>query len=637
MAADLTAGLARRRGGRPFAAPALALEALQVAVRGALARETAAGVLRAARLDRSRGPALVATPRDFRPNQPEIGRAILSGRYLLAGAELDVGPGGDPWDRPSPSRAFAAALHQFEWLPDLLACGEPGAREALRLFLDWRRLFFRPNRFVWNGATLERRLYNLACGAKRMGSVASDHEASTLFKALAHQARYLRRLDMAPERRVERCAIPALATAALKGRGVARFAAERLDRLAKTLPSTILADGGTRSRCPEEGMELLFDLMTLDDVLLQRGRETPLAIGRAIDRLSSALPFFTLGDGRLASFQGGEAADPERVRAATGQDDADGGRPGTQAPYSGYQRLCGPTLQVMVDAAAPAVGGWSHAACAQPLAIEVVGGADRLFANSGWSPRAEGEAASRLAQGANTAELDGRSVGRILDGVFAAALGPRLIEGAGEVAVQRQESEAGVWLELAHDGWARPFGLVHTRRLYLDARADELRGEDVFSAAPGRRRTPAAVTFAVRFHAHPDVQLSLARDGRSVLLRGASDRGWWFRNDAAEIALEPSVVFERGRPRRTVQVALKGPVSPDGAARVRWKLTPVETAPKLRLRSKAAAAATQTPPLAPLADFDAPVNETPAAADAEVMADPDVAPPPAVPDQSGST
>ena len=107
------------------------------------------------RLQRARAPKLNATPRDFRPTDPELGRGILAGRLRLAGAELEIGPGGDPWDRPSPTRRFAVELHRFAFAPHLIACGEAGAREALRLFLDWRRMFHRPNAFAWGADVLE--------------------------------------------------------------------------------------------------------------------------------------------------------------------------------------------------------------------------------------------------------------------------------------------------------------------------------------------------------------------------------------------------------------------------------------------------------------------------------------------------
>ena len=91
---------------------------------------------------------------------------------------------------------------------------------------------------------------------------------------------------------------------------------------------------------------------------------------------------------------------------------------------------------------------------------------------------------------------------------------------------------------------------------------------------------------AVRFHLAPGVRASLARDGRSVLLRHGADSGWWFRNDAAEVRLEPSTSVESQVAVRTLQIVLAGASGPDGY-RVRWKLSPVEPPP-----ARAPAAAT---------------------------------------------
>ncbi|MHB8284525.1 MAG: heparinase II/III family protein [Caulobacteraceae bacterium] len=558
--------------------------------------EFSASGLRVSRLERQRSPNLIATPRDFRPNHPEAGRAILAGRFVLAGATLETGPGGDPWDQPSPSRAFAAHLHRFDWAPDLLACGEAGAREGLRLFLDWRRLFYRPNRFVWSGEIVERRLFNLACQAKRLTAVASDAEASILFNALVHHARFLSHLDEGPARASERFAVAALAASTLNGQPAARLTTRCLAHLARALPQTVLPDGGMRSRSPQAGLELLFDLLTLDDLLLQRGRETPVAATRAMDRLSSALRFFTLSDGRLVGFQGGEMVDGERLRAAMSQDE-DESPPSRQAPHSGYHRLSGPTLQAMIDAGLPAQDAWSVAACAQPLAMAITCGPDPIFCNAGWSPEASG-AANRLTAAGNTVGLDHASAGKPLTGWLADVLGPRLVDGAAIVEVRRDDNEVGSWLELAHDGWSSRYSIIHERRIYIDLAADEMRGEDAFPIAPGKNLA-RTVPFCVRFHVHPDVQVSIAKDGRSVLLRGPSTRGWWFRNDAAVVALEPSVHFEHGAARRSVQVVLRGEIRPGLAARVRWKLTPVEPTPPKAARIKAKAAPKPMPTTEP--------------------------------------
>ncbi len=129
---------------------------------------------------------------------------------------------------------------------------------------------------------------------------------------------------------------------------------------------------------------------------------------------------------------------------------------------------------------------------------------------------------------------------------------------------------------MAHDGWRARTGLSHERRLFLDKSTRELRGEDRFT--PAGRAGPASLEIAIWFHLHPDVDVSLARDAKSVLLRGPSDVGWWLRNDAGEVSVEASVHHENGRPKRTQAVVMRGRLRADRGGRVRWKLARAEPA-----------------------------------------------------------
>ncbi|MEW6597925.1 MAG: heparinase II/III family protein [Pseudomonadota bacterium] len=518
---------------------------------------------------------LTAQPRDMRPLRLESGRALMAGRFTLAGVQLAVGPKGDPWSAVFPSERFEQEMHRFAWLPELMSVGPAGAREALRHFLEWRRGFSRMRGPAWTPETLERRVFHLACAARRLAEPASDAERQIIVQTLALSANRLMQVPAGPGRRAERLAAVCTAGTALAGRAGDRLLMRGLPRLARQLDEAVLPDGGLKTRSPEQALELLFDLHTLDDGLSQRGVDPPEALSRAIDRLSGVARFFTLGDGRLASFHGGEAANAARIAAALAGEDLTV-KPFGFAPYAGYHRLSGGAIEVMVDAAPPPTGSWSETACAQPLAIEVLCDGHRLISNCGWSPlAAHAAAALRLTSGGSTAGLAEASAGAPATGYFARTLGPRLIEGCQRVEARRNENEAGVWLELAHDGWLAEFGLVHERRLFLDLRHDELRGEDRFTPGPsgGRRRlTP----FAVRFHLPPSVKVSLARDQKSVLLRGPTDRGWWLRNDAQEVLVETSVHFEEGQPRRCAQVVMKGQVDAERGAKLRWKLTPVD-------------------------------------------------------------
>ncbi len=160
-------------------------------------REWRATPLHGLALGLPRTVGLAIRPRDARPADRAAGARLLSGVFELGGETLEVGRGGDPWRRPPPSRRFAAALHAFGWLPDLLTQGEAGAREGLRLWLEWRRVFGRYNEFAWSGRPLERRVFHLACAAGELAPLVSDVEGAAYVDGLARQARH-------PDRRAGR-------------------------------------------------------------------------------------------------------------------------------------------------------------------------------------------------------------------------------------------------------------------------------------------------------------------------------------------------------------------------------------------------------------------------------------------------
>ncbi|MFN3512521.1 MAG: heparinase II/III family protein [Phenylobacterium sp.] len=561
-------------GGPPASVHA---RALVQGVRRLVAHEWAGNPLHRALLAHPKPEGLAAAPKDPRPADAEAGARILAGRFAFAGSVLETGVGGDPWDRPSPSRRFAATLHRFEWMRDLVAAGEAGEREGLRLTLEWRRLFGRWNAFSWSPEVLERRVFNLACAARPICARASDAEVAQISLDLARQARHLLSGIDGPVRAAERAAVAALAGTVLGGAAGQKLIDKALARLTRALAATVAPDGGHASRSPRAALELLFDLQALDEALVQRGIAAPEEMTRALDRLAGAVRFFTLADGALPELNGGEAGGPAYVAAARASEDRTA-RPPTSR--NGYERLDGKRLHVFADAAAPPPGAWSVTACAQPMALEVLAGCQRMIVASGWSPEAAGPEALRLADAASTATLGDQPCGEPLRGVLAKALGPRLVGAPEAVEARRHEAESALWLELAHHGWVKRFHLRHERRLFLDLALDELRGEDRFTpvgeAKDGRRFIP----YAIRFHIHPDVRVSLARDGKSVLLRPADDEaGWRLRSDAPDAAIETSVYFHDGQPRRSQQVVLRGQARIDGGARIRWKLAAAEAWP----------------------------------------------------------
>lgn len=520
----------------------------------------------------------LAAPHDARPADARLGKAILAGRFALADARMSVQGSGDPWNRPSPSRAFAAELHRFSWLPSLMAQGEPGAKEALRLFVLWLRTFRRWAPFPWGASILPRRLINLSAHARRIAAAGTPEDGVWLAQSLSEQGRHLLRLYNDPATQATRAIALSLLGCVLSGRIGDGFRRKGLKRLPAALKRTVLADGGHASRSPQAALELLYDLLMLEDALAQRSLAIPPAVEQAVEALSRFVRALSHPNGSLCAFQGGEGVSETRIAPALVHTDGKTGPLPGALEQSRYQRLIARSLSVFVDAGEPRMDAFGTAACDQPMNFEASGGHDKLIVSNGWSPLQADRQAFRVIGAGN-----GLSIGE--DAILAPVTGPfgPLLDNALEgprykVRSRRAEAEgAGVLLEMEHDGWKPKYGMRHERRLYIDLQRDELRGEDRLTAIETRKDLPMAAPFAIRFVLHPEVQASLARDRKSILLRGPGGRGWWLRHDARDVALEDNgTVFEAGQPRRTTVIALRGSCRLDAATRVRWKLSPAE-------------------------------------------------------------
>jgi uncharacterized heparinase superfamily protein len=291
----------------------------------------------------------------------------------------------------------------------------------------------------------------------------------------------------------------------------------------------------------------------------------------ALDRMAPMLRFFRLGDGALGVFHGGGESDARTLEATLDSDDALG-RPLGHAPYSGYQRLFAGRTLILFDAAPPAAGAFSTAAHASCLAFELSSGANRLIVNCGMAVGDDSAWTNALRSTAahSTLMIDDTSSGTVLAaGALARFLGPRLVNGPLIVETRRSESPQGLTVEAHHDGYVAPFGAIHHRRLTLSPRGAMLTGTDrLIPAGPSRARNAHKRPVAIRFHIHPDVRLSLAQGGGSVILKLPNGEGWRFRC-ANNLSVEESVYAGGGAPRRAEQLVVTGEWH-DEAAEFAW-------------------------------------------------------------------
>ena len=119
-------------------------------------------------------------------------------------------------------------------------------------------------------------------------------------------------------------------------------------------------------------------------------------------------------------------------------------------------------------------------------------------------------------------------------------------------------------LEASHNGYAARYGLTHRRILILRDDGTELRGEDLLIPAGGKGKN-GKVSFAIRFHLGPGIDVRLSEDGQGAGLALPDGTFWQFRSGGGQITVEDSIWADgQGRPQPIQQLVLQGLVSRGG-------------------------------------------------------------------------
>lgn len=517
------------------------------------------------------------------------GRRLLSGRFRFAGREVEA-PGVSIWDVPCPDRAFAAELHGFAWLDDLVAVGDAAARAQAQAWLyDWIQRFGSGSGPGWTPQLAGRRLIRWVHHAVFLMSGQEPAETRAFHAALAAHSDFLARRHLAAAPGMPRIeALTGLLLAGLSLEGMREHLATARSALGHECGALIDAEGGIASRNPEELLEV-FSLLTWGFAAL-RGAEQDAdpAHAAAIGRIAPTLRSLRHADGGLARFHGGGRGAEGRLDQALA---ASGVRAGARAAQAmGFARLAAGRSTVIVDASAPPDGPDAHAAT---LAFELTSGRRPLIVNCGAGAAfgSQWHRAGRATSAHSTLTIEGVSSSRLgSSGRVSGGTAERLAERPGEVTLMRENSTHGTGLLLSQNGYLATHGLVHVRRLDLSLDGRILTGDEALAVMTPEHRPafdralarsgPEGIALAIRFHLHPDVDATLDMGGRAVSLALRSGEIWVLRARGAALALEPSVYLEKGRraPRPAQQIVLRL-MQTAPAAQINWTLAKAQDSP----------------------------------------------------------
>lgn len=490
------------------------------------------------------------------PGDADAGRRWLDNKLVCFGQEIDLLP--CPWQDAQFNAATLYYLNGFSWLRDLRELGGEAARLKARQWLqEW--LEQPPPSEGEDIAVVGERLthwighYSFFCDS------AADDFRHTYFAQIARDSLVVRRA-------LARGEITARPLAICKGAlWSSLFLAGALENdrdfarcLTNALSTSLNADGGAKDRRADSAAHHLMDLIDIRQALRAASLDVGPDVNRMIEACAAGLRLLRHGDGGFALFNGCTAQLDADIDSLLTQSEVKA-RALMALPETGYFRLVNGRSLVLVDGGIATLEG-SHTA---PLAFELSDARQRLVVNCGAAPlEPKWHQPLRATAAHSTLVID--------DNNAVGASHAHALETC-QVVAGRDVEDRNQLFEGEHDGYVPRYGMVHRRRLFLDASGADLRGEDtlLYNGGPTRRGRD----FALRFHLHPRVSASLVQNQTEVLLRLSSGKGWRFRVSDGLIALHESVYFGDGRHSRSQQIIVTGSLDSaieNGDMQLKW-------------------------------------------------------------------
>jgi len=529
------------------------------------------------RLTAAANDRLLIAPQELRTADATRASEIYAGRFAFAG-KVVICDRRSPFEMTPPSEEWAVTLLGFTWLRHLRAADSAMTRGNARALVDdWITLQGRWHPLGWRTDILSRRVISWLSQAPMILQDADVRFYRRFIRGLSRQVRYLRRTGSQSRDGLPRLqAFVALTFVALCMQNQSKHLRKAMRKLTDELNRQILPDGGHISRNPGLLIELLLDLLPLRQLFSHRNVPPPAALNNAIDRIMPMLRFFRHGDGNFALFNGMGPTPVDLLATVLAYDDARG-TPVSNAPHSGYQRIEREGMLLLVDTGrAPpmALSQDAHASC---LAFEMSAKQHRIVVNCGLPAvnRDTWRQVARATPAHSTITINDASSCRFLESRLFSRLawGIPIIGGPRAIAINRDDTDDGGLLYLTHDGYARPFNMIHHRVLKLSADGTMLTGEDSFTPARGDKFSlRVADEFAIRFHLHPSVKANRLSDRHGVMLTLPDRQVWTFDAEDDPVEIEESVYLAgTDGPRRTVQIVIYGHARTK--AKVQWSFT----------------------------------------------------------------
>lgn len=496
------------------------------------------------------------------PGQVDVGRMMNHGILMQSGMSLKID--NRFWKNADSHEAWSDIVHGFAWLRDLRAAGGDASRKLARqLVSEWLDLYDRWDPNIWRADIMGQRIsmwisfYDFFCGS------ADEEFQKRYFSSLTRQARHLSRSLSSNLSGIPLLlAAEGLIYAGLSLSEEDNWTLRGFEIILREVPKQIKKDGSHISGSPENILKTTQILLDLRYALNRASLPVPRIIQDSLERMGTALRFFSYPDHKLALFHGGQEAEPQIIDTALSQI-RNTKRPAKDTVIGGFERIMQGRSVLMIDTGIVPDAPYNKSYHSAPLAFEFAYGRDRIFTNCGGHPfNADWQQGLRHTAAHNTLCMNDKPVHDFLPS-------GEIIKPHGPICSVRRETKEACLIDMSHDAYRASHGIDHKRRFYLSNQGNDLRGEDsLLSRVPLSKPMPVSI----RFHLHPRVQILGAEENGDILFTLPSGTTWKFCAVGATPLLENSVFLGNGvKPAKTRQIVMSGDMTGDEYV-VKWAL-----------------------------------------------------------------
>jgi len=127
-------------------------------------------------------------------------------------------------------------------------------------------------------------------------------------------------------------------------------------------------------------------------------------------------------------------------------------------------------------------------------------------------------------------------------------------------------------INVAHNGYEKRFGYIHTRSIKISKKDEKIIGQDELKRT---KKNPNLLNYFVRFHVYPDTRIVKTIAGNSVLISLSNGEGWSLISETNSFDIEKSIFLgNKNRIMNNESIAMSGKINEE-VVTIKWMLEKV--------------------------------------------------------------